>query len=108
MLIKIRKPHGLGSIMYEGVTHFDYSRYASNYLVAISEEGDDYTQQCLSPDKFNNYPLTEDQVDSISTTPEPPDKIYLFLKMKNGETKQVLAYGNVFVLNDEGKTVEKF
>jgi len=101
MIVKIRKPANLGYIVYDDIVHFDFSRYASNYPVAISSEGDDYTNQCLA------Y-LTEDQTDALNYLSEPPDKIYLFLQKKNGETKQVLAHGTVFILNDEGKTIDKF
>jgi hypothetical protein len=104
MIVKIRKPANLGYIVYDNIVHFDYSRYAWDYPIAISIEGDDYTSQCLGC--FDS--LTEDQITTLESSPEFPDKIYLFLQKKNGETKQVLAHGTVFILNDEGKTIDKF
>jgi hypothetical protein len=107
MIIKIRKFANLGYVMYDGVADFDYSRYDSHCPITLNEQGDNYYDeaQChLSQEQR----LTQDQSNIIGSMEESPDKILLQLKMKNGGTKQALVHGTVFVLNDEGKTVEKF
>lgn len=91
MIIKVQTQSGYA--LFDQVDHFTYHYFQAGNSIGVSADTYDYTdlQRPLSPE----YPALEQK-----------NAVCMFLSCGR-ETKQVLALEPVFILNNDGKTIDK-
>ncbi len=64
-------------------------------------------ENCPDFDTRKSFKLLS-EVESISFDRRGDDEVVLHVHFKKGEDESFLLVGNVYVMNDAGKTIEKF
>jgi len=88
MIVKLKKNNGW--VVYDNVVQINHSLY--NVPVCLDSESQDYVHETF------DYALQE----------KPDVYTFVVLNRKDGSTLKILTCGSVFVLNDDGKTIDKF
>jgi len=95
MIVKVRTSPTGSWKLYDGVKELCYSYFSSNTVIGVQDNVDDFT----NPGKglYSEAAVEKKEIQQIE------------LWLNRGETinKQVLALSPVYVLNDEGKTIER-
>lgn len=95
MIVKVRTAPTGSWKLYDGIKELSYNYYNDSQVIGVREDVDDFTD----PGKglYSEASVEKKEI----------QKIEIWMHRGDGNHKQLLALPPVYVLNDEGKTIER-
>jgi len=95
MIVKVRTAPTGSWKLYDGVKELVYSYFNDNLAIGVREDVDDFTD----PGKglYSDATIEKKEI----------QKIEIWMTRGDGSHRQLLALSPVYILNDEGKTIER-